>query len=135
MGKLSLQGQLHQLLGWRTHILETLSKGNYCKTHPLQVLYHLHSAPAVEGNLTDIVFLTQAFDELFNVAVMHYVPFRGLQISLPLPNVIRHMVTAHTQVKCIFWYPKIRQDTIFIILVLWGKDQNEGRHIRGRGKV
>ena len=72
------QHQLHQLLGGRRHILEALSKGNDRKAHALKVLHHLHSAPTVEGNFSNIKTLTQAFDELFDVAIVNDIAFRGL---------------------------------------------------------
>ena len=50
------QCQLHQLLGRRTHILETLPEWNNGEAHPLEVLHHLHRAPSVESNLTDVYF-------------------------------------------------------------------------------
>ena len=46
------------------------SKGNYCEAHALQVLHHLHSAPTVEGDLSNIEPLTQLLDEFLNVAVV-----------------------------------------------------------------
>ena len=54
VGNAPLQHQFHQLLGGRGHILEALSKGNDRKAHSLKVLNHLHSAPAVEGDLPNI---------------------------------------------------------------------------------
>ena len=78
VGNALLQHQLHQLLGRRGHIFEALSKGNDRKTHALKVLYHLHSTPAVKSDLPDIETLTQAFDELFDVAVMNNITLGGL---------------------------------------------------------
>ena len=78
MGDFLLQHQFHQFFSGRGHILEALSKGNDRKTHALKVLHHLHSAPTVEGNLSNIKTLTQAFDELFDVAIVNDIAFRGL---------------------------------------------------------
>ena len=78
VGNALFQHQFHQLLGGRGHILEALSKGNDRKTHALKVLHHLHSAPTVEGNFSNIKTLTQAFDDLFDVAIVNDIAFRGL---------------------------------------------------------
>ena len=74
VGNFLLQHQFHQFLGGRGHILETLSERNDCEAHALKVLHHLHSAPTVEGDLSNIKTLTQALDELFDVAVMNNIP-------------------------------------------------------------
>ena len=44
----------------------------------------------------DVVFLTQGLDEFLDVAVMDYIALGGHKQILSFPNVIRHMVTAHT---------------------------------------
>lgn len=63
VGNALFQHQLHQLLGGRGHILEALPERNDRKAHALKVLHHLHSAPAVEGDLPNIEPFAQAFDE------------------------------------------------------------------------
>ena len=54
VGDFLLQHQLHQFLGWWGHILEALSERNDREAHALKVLHHLHSAPAVKGDLPNI---------------------------------------------------------------------------------
>lgn len=78
VGNFLLQHQFHQLLGGRGHILEALSERNDREAHALKVLHHLHSAPTVEGNLSNIKTLTQALDELLDVAVMNNITLSGL---------------------------------------------------------
>ena len=80
-----LQHQLHQLLGRRGHILKALSEGNHRKAHAFQILHHLHSAPAVKGNLPDVEPFAQLLDEFLNVAVMYHVAFCSHQRPLALP--------------------------------------------------
>ena len=81
MGDFLLQHQLHQFLSGRGHILETLSERHHGEAHAFKVLHHLHSAPTVEGDLPNIETLTQAFDELLDVAVVNDIAFRGLEVS------------------------------------------------------
>ena len=50
------QCQLHQFLRRRTHILEALTEGNNGESPSFEVLHHLHRAPSVESNLTDVYF-------------------------------------------------------------------------------
>lgn len=88
VGDFLLQHQLHQLLSRRGHILEALSERNDRKAHAFQVLDHLHSAPTVEGDLPNIETLTQAFDELFDVAVVDYITLGGLEVSLSFPHIV-----------------------------------------------
>ena len=101
VGNAPLQHQFHQLLGGRGHILEALSKGNDRKAHSLKVLNHLHSAPAVEGDLPNIETLTQTLNELFDVAIVNDIAFSGLQKALPLPHIVWHMVTPDTQFEVV----------------------------------
>ena len=99
MSDFLLQHQLHQLLSGRGHILEPLSERNDCEAHALKVLHHLHSAPTVEGDLPNIETLTQAFDELFDVAVVDYITLGGLEVSLPLPYIVWYMVAPDSKVE------------------------------------
>ena len=108
MGNTLFQYQLHQFFGGRRHILEALSEGNYREPHALQILHHLHSAPAVKGDLPDVEPLSQPLDELFNVAVVDYISLRGLEVTLPLPDIVRHMVAADAQVDVVLRYPEVR---------------------------
>ena len=135
MGDTFLQHQFHQLLGGRRHILEALSEGNHREAHALQILHHLHSTPAVEGNLPDVEPLSQPLDELFDVAVVDYISLRGLEVPLPLPDIVRHMVAADAQVDIVLRYPEVRQHSVFILLVQRREDQHEGGDIRGAGQI
>ena len=108
VGDLFLKHQFHQFFCGRGHILKALSERNYRETHTLKVLHHLHSAPTVEGDLTDVVAFTQALDEFFDVTIVNDISLGGLQEALPLPNIIRHMVAPDTEVQVILWNPEIR---------------------------
>ncbi len=121
MSNFLLQCQFHKLLCWRTHILKSLTKWNYSKSHTFKVLNHLHCAPAVKGNFTDIILFAKLFNEFFNKAIMNYISFCSLHKVLLFPHIIRNMVTLNTKVYGFFWYPKIRQDTEFIIFIYWWK--------------
>ena len=83
VGNALFQHQFHQLLSGRGHIFEALSKGNDREAHALKVLHHLHSAPAVKGDLPDIEAFPKALDELLDVAVVNDIAFCGLEVSLP----------------------------------------------------
>lgn len=135
MSDFLLQHQLHQLLSGRGHILEPLSERNNREAHAFQVLHHLHSTPAVEGNLPNVETLTQAFDKFLNVAVVNDIALGGLQISLPLPHIVWHMVTPDSQVEVVLRYPEVRQDDVLVILIFWRKHQNERRNVRCGRKV
>ena len=112
VGDALLQHQLHQLLGGRRHILKALSERNDREAHTFQVLYHLHGTPAVKSDLSDIETLTQAFDELFDVAVVNDIALGGLEVSLPLPHIIWHMVAPGSEIEVVFRYPEVRQDDV-----------------------
>ena len=88
VGDALLQNQLHELLGGRAHILESLPERNDSEAHTLKVLHHLHSTPTVERDLTDIEPFPETLDELLNVPVMDNVSFRGLQVSLACPHIV-----------------------------------------------
>ena len=133
VGNPFFQHQLHQFLGRRGHILKALTKGNHRKAHALKVLHHLHSAPSVKGDLTNIEPFTQLLNEFFNVAVVDHISLGGHQRPLALPQVIGNMVTADTQVKGLLRYPEVRQNVVFVILVQWRKHQHKGCDVRGRG--
>nr|DAY58904.1 MAG TPA: hypothetical protein [Caudoviricetes sp.] len=84
-----LQHELHQFLGRRGHVLESLTEGNDCEAHAFEILHHLHSASAVKGNLPDIEAFAQPLDELLDVAVMDDIALCSLEKSLALPDIVR----------------------------------------------
>ena len=135
VGDFLLQHQLHQFFGGRRHILEALPKGNDCKTHAFQVLHHLHSAPAVKGNLPNIEAFAQPLNEFLNVAVVNHIALGGLQRSLALPDIIRHMVAPNAEIEIVFWYPEVRKHHIFTVLILGREHQYEGGNICGGGQI
>ena len=93
MSDLLFQHQLHQLLGGRRHVLETLTKGDDSEAHPFQVLDHLNSSPTVKGDFFDIELLAKLLDELLDVSVMDNITFGGFQEALLLPYIIRNMIS------------------------------------------
>ena len=135
MGDALLQHQLHQLLGGWRHILKALPEGNHRESHALQILHHLHSAPAVKSNLPNVEPFSQPLDELFNVAVVNHISLCSLEVALPLPYVIRHMVTADAQIDVVLRYPEVRQYGVFVLLVQRREDQYKGGNIRGAGQI
>ena len=73
-------------------------------------------APAVKTSLTNVVFLAKLRDEAIYVSVMDYVPLRGVEYPLPVPNVIRHTVTIHAMFDVISREPEIGQNDVPFIL-------------------
>ena len=102
---------------------------NKRKTKSLKVLRHLHRTPAVKGNFTNVVNLAKLLNEIFDKAVMHNISLRSHDIPLPFPYVIRHMVTADTQVESFFGQPEVRENIIFIIFTNRRKHQHKCRNI------
>ena len=66
---------------------------------------------------------------------MNDIALGGLQISLPLPHIVWHMVTPDSQVEVVLRYPEVRQDDVLVILIFWRKHQNERRNVRCGRKV
>ena len=130
VGNALLQHQFHQFLGGWGHILEALSERNDREAHALKVLYHLHSTPTVKGDFPNIETLTQAFDELLNVALVNDIALSGLQKALPFPHIVWHMVTADSKVEVILRYPEVRKDDVFVVLIFRWEYQNECRNVR-----
>ena len=116
VGDFLLQHKFHQLLGGWGHIFEALPEGNDRKTHTLKVLHHLNSTPTVKGDLPDIEAFPQAFDELLDIAVVNDIAFGGLEVSLPLPHIVWHMVTPDSEVKIVLRYPEVRQRNAYFSL-------------------
>lgn len=135
VGDFLLQGQLHQLFGRRRHILEALTERYHRKSNALKVLHYLNSAPAIKGNFMDIEFFTQLLDELFDIAVVDHISFGGLQEALLLPDIVWNMVTAHSKLQCIFRYPEVREDHVFIIFIQWREHQYKSYDVCGGRKV
>src|SRR5699024_7285516 len=131
VGNSLLQHQLHPCLGRRGHILKALPEWDYRKAHALQVLHHLHSAPAVKGDFPDIEPLAQLFDEFLDIAVMNHIALGSHQRPLALPQIIGDMVSPDTKVESFFRYPEVWQDVVFILLIQWRKHQNKSRDVRG----
>ena len=97
VGYFLFKHQFHQFLCRWGHILETLSERHDCKAHALEVLHHLHSAPAVESYLSDIESLSEPFNELLNETVMNHIALGGLEATLTLPHIVGNMVAVHAQ--------------------------------------
>lgn len=135
MGDAFLEDELHKFLGRRAHVLEALPERNHSESHFSQVLNHLDGAPPVEGNLPDVVLLPQVIYEFFNKSIVDDIAFRCLEVSLLFPHVIGHMIPLHTKVNRILRHPEIGKDLVFVVFVLRRKHKDEGRDIRGRGKV
>ena len=131
MGDASSQCKLHEFFGWRTHILEPLSKWNNGKAHSLEVLHHLHRAPAVKGNLPYIKPCAKLFDKFLNKAVMNNISLRGHKQALTLPQVVGNMIALYPKVKSILRHPEVRQDTVFVLLILRREYQHKRRDVRG----
>lgn len=112
VGNPLLQHQLHQLFGRRDHVLKALPEGNDREAHSLQVLDHLDSAPAVESDLPDVEAFSQPLDELLDVAIVNDIALGGLEVSLPLPYIVWHMVTPDSEIKVVLRYPEVRQDDV-----------------------
>ena len=135
MSDLLFQDQLHQLFGRRRHVLEALTEGNNCKSHPFQVLDHLNGSPAVKGDFLDVELFTQLFDEFLDVSVVNDIAFGGFQEALFLPYIIGNMIPLYSQIQAVFRNPKVRQDLVRFILLDRREDQNKGGDIGGTGKV
>jgi len=92
VGDLLLQRQLHQLFGRRRHITVALTELHQREAQPFKVLRHLHSTPAVEGDLPDVKPCPQLVDEVFDEAVVNDVALSRQQVALPFPEVVLVMV-------------------------------------------
>ena len=135
VGQLSFQRQLQQFLGGRRHILVALTEGYHRKAQFLQILRHLHRAPAVKGNLADVVLRAQLFDEFLDVAIVNNIALRGVYQTLLRPCIIGHVIPAHAQVNRILRQPEERQNFVFTFIIFRRKHQHESRNVRGTGKV
>ena len=133
VGQLSLQCQLQQFLGGRRHILVALAEGHHRKPQPLQILRHLHCAPAVKGNLADVVLRAQFFDEFLDIAIVNDIALGGIDQPLLRPCIIGHVIPAHAQVNGILRQPEERQNFVFTFGIFRGKHQHESCNVRGAG--
>jgi hypothetical protein len=131
----SAPAQFHQFLGGRGHILIALSERHDREAHALKVLHHLHSAPTVKGDFTDVVLLTQLLDELLDESRngLHCPPWSAGIPAAPKRH-RAHGRGGHAG-RVVFRYPEIRQNDVFIILICGREHQHECRNIRGGGKV
>ena len=77
--------------GIAVHVLEALSERHDGKTETLKVLDHLCCAPAVKGDLTNVVAGAKFLNETLDKTVMDYVAFGRLQVPLLFPQVIIDM--------------------------------------------
>ena len=130
-----LQNQLHELLGGRAHILEPLPERNDREVHALKVLHHLHGTPAVECDLTDVEPFSEALDELFDVAVMNDISFRGLQVSLTFPYIVRNVISIDSLAHVLFRYPEVGQDHELVLFIQRREHQHKRRDICRGGEV
>ena len=66
---------------------------------------------------------------------MDHIAFGHLEEALLLPNIVWHMVTAHSKLQRILRYPEVWEDHIFVILIHRWKDQYKSRDVCGGGQV
>ena len=66
---------------------------------------------------------------------MDHVSFSRLQEALTLPKVIRDVIPVDALGHIFFWYPEVRKDDVFVVLVHWREHQHKGRNIRSGGQV
>ena len=66
---------------------------------------------------------------------MNDIALGGQQKALPLPHIVWHMVTPDTQIEVVLRNPEVRQDDVFVVLVLWREHQDECCNIRCGGQV
>ena len=85
---------------------------------------------SIKCNFSDVEFLSQLFNEFFNVAVVNNISLCGLQVSLSFPHIIRHMVTLYTQVKCALGYPGVGQNDVLIFVIKRREYKYKCRNIR-----
>ena len=78
---------------------------------------------------------SQIHNELFDKSIVDHVAFRGVDIALSFPHIVKHMVTATSQFQGFFRQPEERQHGVFFILRPWRKNQNESCDVGGTGKV
>ena len=133
--QLVLQHDPHQFLRGRGHITESLPERNHGKAVSFKVLHHLRGIPPIICDLADIVFLTQIADELFDISVVDDVSLRGLQVSLPFPDIVLDVVAPDAHRKRILRKPEIRQHDILLVLVPGREDHYKCSQIAGRGKI
>jgi len=131
VGEFFFQGQFHQFLCQRGHIFEALTERYDRKAHAFKVLHHLHSAPAVEGNLADVVLCAELLDKALDEAVVYDVALSGLLEALLLLKVVVHMVVLDAQVHVVLRNPEEWQNAVFIVLVDRRKYQHKSRDIHG----
>ena len=124
-----------KLLCRRRHILKSLTKRNNGKSHPFQVLRHLHRTPAVKGDLQDMIPLTQILNKFLNEAVMDHVSLCRHQIALLVPDVIGDGCPAHTKGNRFLRDPEIGEKDILLILRPWREHQHKGGNVPGTGKI
>ena len=94
-------------------------------------MYHLHRAPAVKGNLSDIEPRQKPLDKFLDVAVMHHISVRGHEKALSTPKIVGNMVTAHAKLEIVLGNPKVRQDEEFVGFVYRREDKHKGRDVGG----
>ena len=127
--------ELFKLLGRWGHVFISLAEGDYGKSHPLQILGHLHGSPSVERDLKDVVLCPQLPDELFDKSVVDHISLRRHQISLLFPHIVGDGCPPHPQRNRILRHPEEREHDIFLILCPRREHQHKGCDVTGAGKV
>ena len=74
-------------------------------------------------------FLSQFIDEVFDKAIVNYIPLSGFQVALPFPNIIWNVVTSYSEWQCFFRQPEVRKNIIMFIIFSRWKDKYKSRNI------
>ena len=135
MRQFAAQHQPHQLLGRLAHAAEALSKGNHCEAKVCQMGYHHGGIPAVICYFPDIVLFGQVTHEPDYRIVIHHIALCGFDKVLPCPEVIVHMIPAHTEIQRFIRHPEVRQHLIRLIIFLRRKYQHQRGQVGCTGQV
>lgn len=113
--------------------LKPCPNGTTVKPSPSRFLGHLDESPAVVGNLANVVFQAELLDSMLNMVVVNHVAFGGLDESLPMPQIVGHMITRDSKIECVFWEPHGWQHPIRLIGLEGWEDEHERRDV-GSGR-
>lgn len=95
----------------------------------------MDSAPPVESDLSDIKPGAKILNELLDIPVVHHVALGRLKESLPVPQVVGHVIPRNSEFEVVFGYPKPRRDRVFVILAVGWEDEHERGDVGSGGEV
>ena len=95
----------------------------------------MDSIAAAEGNPANVEAFAELLDVVLEVRVVDNVPLGRGEVLLLVPEVVGHVVASDAELEVVLWDPKLRSDSVFVVVSIGREDEHEGGDVSRRHQV